>query len=111
MKQQLYNLEKIKELSDDDNDFIKAMVAIFITEIPRDLECLAMGVIEEDRTKVHEYAHKIKPSIDMFGLPCLSDILIMEAWGKSDDDMDIKEHFMRVNQELDMALIQLKRDF
>ncbi len=111
MKQQLYDLQKIKELSDNDADFIKDMVDMFITEIPRDLEHLAVAVIEDDRTRVHDYAHKMKPSIDMFGLKCLNDILIMEAWGRSDDEMDIKEHFMRVNQELDMALIQLKRDF
>lgn len=111
MKQPLYDLQKIIELSDNDPEFIKAMVDMFITEIPRDLEHLAVGVIEDDRTRVHEYAHKMKPSVDMFGLKCLADVLIIEAWGKSDDEMDIKEHFMRVNQELDMALIQLKRDF
>lgn len=111
MKQRLYNLQKLIELSDNDADFIKDMVEMFITEIPKDLEHLAVAIIDDDRERVHEYAHKMKPSIDMFGLECLSDILIIEAWGKSKDEMDIKEHFMRVNQELDMALIQLKRDF
>ncbi|EAS20014.1 Hpt domain-containing protein [Nonlabens mediterrranea] len=111
MKQTLYDLQKLIELSDNDADFIKDMVDMFITEIPKDLEHLAVAVIDNDRARVHEYAHKMKPSIDMFGLECLSDILIIEAWGKSQDEMDINEHFMRVNQELDMALIQLKRDF
>ena len=111
MKQTLYDLQKLKELSDNDAGFIKDMVNMFITEIPKDLEHLAVAIIDYDRARVHEYAHKMKPSIDMFGLDCLSDILIIEAWGKSNDEMEIKEHFMRVNQELDMALIQLKRDF
>ncbi|PQJ32158.1 hypothetical protein BST92_09580 [Nonlabens arenilitoris] len=111
MKQTLYDLQKLKELSDNDAGFIKDMVNMFITEIPKDLEHLAVAIIDDDRARVHEYAHKMKPSIDMFGLDCLSDILIIEAWGKSNDEMEIKEHFMRVNQELDMALIQLKRDF
>ncbi|MGJ8685477.1 MAG: Hpt domain-containing protein [Nonlabens sp.] len=111
MKEQLYNLQKIIDLSDNDPTFIKDMVDMFINEIPRDLEHLAVAVIEDDRASVHDYAHKMKPSLDMFGLSCLSDMLILEAWGKSKDEMEIKEHFMRINQELDMALIQLKRDF
>lgn len=111
MKQVIYDLQKLKELSDNDEAFIKDMVDVFITEMPRDLEHLAVAVIENDRKRVHEYAHKMKPSIDMFGLSCLSDVLIIEAWGKSNDEMPIKEHFSRINQELDMALIQLRRDF
>ena len=68
MKEILYNLEKIQELSDNDAGFIKAMVEIFITEMPRDLERLALALVEDDRTRVHEYAHKMKPSVDMLSL-------------------------------------------
>lgn len=107
----LYDLSKIIELSDNDTDFIKSMVDMFLEEIPKDLEHLAEGVVDTDRTKTHEYAHKMKPSIDMFGLSCLSDILLIEAWGKSNDPMDINEHFMRVHAQLEQAMVQLKRDF
>ncbi|PRP67025.1 Hpt domain-containing protein [Nonlabens agnitus] len=107
----LYDLSKIKELSENDPDFIKAMVDTFIEEIPEDLEQLAMGVVEDDRAAVHEYAHKMKPTVDMFGLSCLYDVLVLEAWGKSDDQMDINEHFMRVQEELQKTVTQLREDF
>ncbi len=111
MKNIDYDLSKIVELSDNDQDFIKSMVDMFLEEIPKDLDYLATAVVEEDRAKTHEYAHKMKPSVDMFGLDCLSDILILEAWGKSNDPMDINEHFMRVHAQLERAMLQLKRDF
>ena len=107
----LYNLSTIKELSEDDPEFIKAMVDTFIEEIPQDLEQLALGVVEDDREMVHEYAHKMKPTVEMFGLSCHYDVLVMEAWGKSDDQMDINEHFMRVQEDLQKTVIQLKEDF
>ncbi|BAO55705.1 Hpt domain-containing protein [Nonlabens marinus] len=106
-----YDLSKVRELSDDDADFIKAMVETFIEEIPMDLEQLAMAVVNDDRGLVHEYAHKIKPTVDMFGLSCLYDVLVLEAWGKSEDEMEINEHFMRVQEELQKAVDQLKEDF
>jgi len=111
MKNRDYDLSKIVELSDNDQDFIKSMVAMFLEEMPKDLEHLAQAVVDADRLKVHEYAHKIKPSVDMFGLPCLQDILIIEAWGKSSDPMDIEEYFVRAHVQLERAMMQLKSDF
>ena len=107
----IYDLSKIRELSDDDPDFIKAMVDTFVEEIPLDLDQLAIAVVQDNRNQVHEYAHKIKPTVDMFGLSCLYDVLILEAWGKSVDQMDINDHFMRVQEELQQAVDQLQADF
>ena len=107
----VYELSKVRELSDDDPEFIKAMVAVFVEEIPMDLEQLAVAVVEGNRAMVHEYSHKIKPTVDMFGLSCLYDVLVLEAWGKSDDQMDINEHFMRVQEDLQKAVEQLKADY
>ncbi|AZQ43846.1 Hpt domain-containing protein [Nonlabens ponticola] len=106
-----YNLDNIKVLSDNDPEFIKSMVEVFCLEIPQDLENLATGVVEDDRNKVHEYAHKIKPTVEMFGLSTHTDVLVLEAWGKSQDPMDISEHFMRVQEDLQATVKQLKEDF
>jgi hypothetical protein len=37
--------------------------------------------------------------------------MVLEAWGKSEDQMDINEHFMRVQEELQKAVDQLQADF
>lgn len=111
MKEINYDLKKIIELSDNDADFIKAMVDMFLEEIPKDLEKLAQAVVDEDRKITHEYAHKIKPTLDMFGLPCLQDVLMLEAWGKSTKELDINTYFMRAHAEIERVMLQLKRDF
>lgn len=111
MKEKQYNLAKVKALSEDDPEFIKAIVQAFIDEIPRDMELLTTAVTNGDRNSVHDYAHKMKPSIDMFGLPCLGDILMLEAWGKSNDPMDIRENLIRASMIVDKVIDQLKEDF
>lgn len=107
----IYNLSKISELSENDPDFIKAMVGTFLEEIPLDLDQLGMAVVKKDRAQVHEYAHKMKPTMDMFGLSALGDILVLEAWGKSQDLMDVNEYFIRVKDQVQVAVTQLQADF
>lgn len=111
MKKVNYNLSQIKEISDNDPGFIKEMVDAFVKEMPFDLEHLALAVTEGDRENVLRYAHKMKPSLELFGLKAHQQALALEAWGKSDVQKDILEDFMKLHQELEETLIQLKRDF
>jgi HPt (histidine-containing phosphotransfer) domain-containing protein len=111
MKKVFYNLSQIIELSDNDSEFIKLMVATFITEMSSDLDALAVAVLEEDRANVHGYAQKMKPSLELFGLKGHHMALKLEYWGGSQEEKDIHEDFMYLHQELEETLIQLRRDF
>lgn len=111
MKKVTYDLALINEISDNDPEFIKTMVDTFLQEMPLDLESLAIAVVEEDRENVHRYAHKMKPSLELFGLKGHHYALVLEAWGKSKEQKDIHEDFMSLHQELEETLIELQRDF
>jgi HPt (histidine-containing phosphotransfer) domain-containing protein len=111
MKKVFYNLSQIIELSDNDSEFIKLMVATFITEMSSDLDALTVAVLKEDRANVHGYAQKMKPSLELFGLKGHHMALKLESSGESQKKKDIQEDFMYLHQELEETLIQLKRDF
>jgi HPt (histidine-containing phosphotransfer) domain-containing protein len=111
MKKVTYDLSQIIELSDNDPNFIKLMVDTFIKEIPIDLDHLARAMKEEDRDDVRRYAHKIKPSLEMFGLHGYLNAMVLENWGKGDEIKDINKDFKFLNEELQETLNQLKRDF
>jgi HPt (histidine-containing phosphotransfer) domain-containing protein len=87
------------------------MVDTFVKEMPVDLERLAAAVVEEDRVNVHRFAHKMKPSLELFGLKSHEHAHNLEIWGKEDIQKDINEDFMILHQELENTLIELKRDF
>ena len=111
MKQISYDLTNVIAMSDNDSDFVKLMVHTFIKDIPRDLERLAVAVDEQDRAGVHRYAHRIKPTLELFGIESFKHAAALELWGKSDVEKNIKEDFLLLHQDLSKILIQLKRDF
>lgn len=111
MIKKIYNLQQLFAIADNDQNFINSMIYTFLQEMPSYLEQLVTAIQENNREKTHSYAHKIKPSVDLFGLPCLSDVLMLEAWGKSDDPLVFNEYMVRVKNQLDTAMLQLKRDY
>ena len=111
MKEVTYDLTQIIDMSDNDPDFIKLMVDTFMQEMPSDLDYLAMAMEKEDRENVHNYAHKMRPSLEMFGLKGHLNALALESWAKGEEIKDVNESFNFLYQELQETLIQLKNDF
>ncbi len=111
MKKRNYNLDKLKELAENNQEFIDDMVAVFLKEIPSDLTQLSGAVSSGNRMVVSEYASKIKPTIELFSLECLSDLSVLLEWSNSNDPMVITPYFNRVDQEIRTVISQLKEDF
>ena len=70
-----YNLDRVREMADNDEDFVAALVEAFLEEVPEDAERLKNAVSEKDYHEAYQAAHKMKPTIDLFELGVL-DILI-----------------------------------
>jgi PAS domain S-box-containing protein len=66
-----YNLNYLKEVSGNNQDFIHEMVNTFITTLPQTLEELADAIAVSDWGKVSRLAHQIKPSFTLMGLDSL----------------------------------------
>lgn len=111
MKTRHYDLKKIDDLSDHDKEFAQSLAEVFIEEIPEDMKHLADGVFENNREKVHEYAHKMKPTFDMFGLKTLKELKLLEAWGKSNENFGIEDILVQVQHEASLVIEELKEDF
>ena len=111
MKKTTYDLTQVQMISDNDPDFINTMVDTFLKEMPLDLENLASAVLEENRENVRLYAHKMKPSLELFGLKGHERAHNLEDWGKNTEQKDINEDFMFLHQELESTFLELERDF
>ncbi|MBT8321152.1 MAG: Hpt domain-containing protein, partial [Eudoraea sp.] len=60
----IYSLDKINEMAEGDTDFIESVIAVFLDEVPQDLENLEAAIESKDYDKVYKLAHKIKPNVD-----------------------------------------------
>lgn len=110
--EQYYKLHRVKELADDDMDFIKALAEAFLEEVPEDAERLERAVSQNDYRETYQAAHKMKPTIDLFELGVLEDLIIVQDWGKFEKKgEDCSAQLALVLAAVKRAVAEIKLDF
>ena len=107
-----YNLASVEEMAGGDQEFIRVVVQTFIEEIPPDLEAMNQAVAENNPGQAYQYAHKMKPNLQMFGLELMDQIKIIEEWSKSGKDKsEVDEAAKIISRKVKTAEEELKVDF
>ncbi|NRA91288.1 MAG: Hpt domain-containing protein [Psychroserpens sp.] len=107
-----YKLMRVRELADNDMDFVKSLAEAFLEEVPVDAERLKKAVAEEDYFNAYQAAHKMKPTVDLFELGVLDDLIIVQDWGKFEKvGEDCTRELHHVLTAVENATAELKRDF
>ena len=110
--EQHYKLYRVREMADNDEDFIVALAAAFLEEVPEDLERLKEAVANTDYYSAYQAAHKMKPTVDLFELGVLQDLIEVQDWGKFEKtEMDPTEKLSIVVTAVDNAVAEIKSDF
>ncbi len=108
-----YKLYRVRELADGDEDFIVALASAFLEEVPEDAARLKKAVHEKDYYTTYQAAHKMKPTIDMFELGVLTDLIEVQDWGKHEnkDNSDVSNQLQLVLEAVENATDEIKKDF
>ena len=110
--EQYYKLDKIRELADNDTDFIETLVSTFLEEVPEDARQLKIAVDSRDYLASYKAAHKMKPTVDLFELGVLDDLIEVQDWGKFEQrQKDITVQLDTVLSAISRAIQELKEDF
>lgn len=110
--EQHYKLYRVREMADGDEDFIAALAAAFLEEVPEDAERLEKAVADKDYYTAYQAAHKMKPTIDLFELGVLSNLIEVQDWGKFEKTgLDISQQLQTVLAAVDLAVEEIKADF
>jgi len=107
-----YKLDKVRELASGDEDFVAAIAAAFLEEVPEAIAQINEGLINKNCYQVYQNAHKIKPTIQMFDIAILEDVLVLQDWGKFEkvnEDASVEQE--RVNAVINAVVLELKSDF
>ncbi|SNZ02078.1 Hpt domain-containing protein [Flagellimonas pacifica] len=109
----IYNLDKINEMAEGDQDFITSVVSVFLEEVPADLEDLEKAINERDYENVYKLAHKIKPNVDLLGMEqTRATALEIETLGKSSTSMEeIEQKFPLLKKDVLQVISELQKDF
>ncbi len=77
-----YQLDQIEALADGDQEFILAIIHAFLEEVPEAVQQIQEGLKENNHYKVYQNAHKIKPTLSLFGVNLQKEILALQHWGE-----------------------------
>lgn len=107
-----YKLDRVREMADDDEDFIMALAAAFIEEVPEDAERLRKSVPEGDFKETYQAAHKMKPTIELFELGVFDELIEVQDWGKFEQsDKNVEAQLNTVLTAVENATNEIKADF
>ena len=102
----LYDLTYLSDASQDDPQFIKKLVGMFIDLIPGSMAELNESMKSGDMIQLRKTAHKMKSSIDLLGIISLSDPLKrLENIG--DNDPSLENQVAYLNSGISEVLAQL----
>ena len=107
-----YKLHRVRELAGDDQEFIETLVQTFLEEVPEDARQLQIAVDSRDYLKSYKVAHKMKPTIDLFELGVLDDLIEVQDWGKFEQkNKDVTNQLAKVMSAVEHAITELKADY
>jgi len=107
-----YDLKDVNEMAGGDDDFLKIIVQTFLEEIPPDVNSMVEAIDNGNPALAYQYAHKMKPNLQLFGLDLMEHILTIEAWSKGNAKEEAaKSASDRIATKVNLAQKQLKKDF
>lgn len=108
-----YNIKKLIEYVGEEEETIKEMVAIFLKTAPELLVQMVDACEKGDMNAASRTAHKLKPSLDVFGLDDLgAPIRKIEQSFKNDESPEmIRPVILLVEQRLALVLEQMHADY
>jgi hypothetical protein len=84
-----YNLDYLRSVSGNNQEFIREMVSTFIQTIPNVLGEMHSSIEKQDWNKLSRLAHQIKPSFILMGLDALrSNLVFIEENSKAEVNLE-----------------------
>ncbi|MBT8263152.1 MAG: Hpt domain-containing protein [Bacteroidia bacterium] len=107
-----YSIESLREVAGGDPDFMAVVAQTFLDEIPPDLQAMEDAIKNDNKELAYQFAHKMKPNLEMFGIEVLKDITTIESWTKtSKNKASVDENVRNVTSTLHAVFKELKADF
>ncbi len=109
----IYSLDKINEMAEGDEEFIKSVISVFLEEVPGDLQELEIAISNSNAEKAYQLAHKIKPNVDLLGMEQARAMAYeIETLGKGEGNMDeIRAKFPILKKDIEQVITELQNDF
>ena len=107
-----YSKESLSEIAGGDQEFMAIVAKTFLEEIPPDLKAMEEAIENNNRELAYQFAHKMKPNLEMFGLNLGKSITSIESWTRTlKNKSAIQDHLELVVSTVETVFVELKEDF
>lgn len=109
----IYNLDKIQEMAEGDEEFTISVISVFLDEVPADLYELEKSLGLKDYEAVYKLAHKIKPNVDLLGMEQARAVALqIETLGRNgENNGEIERLLPLLKKDIHQVISELKNDF
>jgi PAS domain S-box-containing protein len=83
----LFNLDKLRTISNNNKEFMREMIALFIQESNEAIEKIMDSQIQSEYATIRKIVHKIKPSVEVMGVASIAKE-IKQIEETSEDNID-----------------------
>lgn len=107
-----YSIESLSEIAGGDKDFMLIVAKTFLEEIPPDIKAMGEAIENNNRELAYQFAHKMKPNLEMFGLDLGKEITSIETWTKNlKNKSTIEAQLKNIVTTVEIVFDELKEDF
>jgi len=107
-----YSIESLREISGGDTEFMAVVAQTFLEEIPPDLRSMEEAIENDNKELAYQFAHKMKPNLEMFGIDLQKEITSIETWSRtSKSNTIIADHLQNISSTLSAVFKELQEDF
>jgi len=86
VEEKLFSLKRLEDLAAGSDDFVQSMVETFIEHLPKQVSDLVDAFKIKDYKRMADAAHKVKPSLDLFEIKGLKEVIrSIEKQGRHGD--------------------------
>jgi len=107
-----YDLYQLEDMSGGDKEFMQTVVEAFLTEISPDLQSMQMVIDNDNHKMAYQFAHKMKPNLEMFGIDLIREISAMERWADSNKPTSaIRPQLDTIITLINNAIEEMRKDW
>ncbi len=106
------DLTYLRDMSDNDKDFIREMVQSFINQSPGNIKKLWLHHTNSELDEIANLIHKIKPSITFMGIHDLKDLILQIEENAKNKKIDaLKDQLDKFEKICKLAIKELNEEF
>jgi len=113
MSHPVYSILVLKELSDNNEVFIREMIELFVTETRPLLTGIEAGIIAKEAVLVNKLVHSIKSNMNTYGITGAAEKLLFiekETIAHTRWEL-VQQTFEEVKAQILAAIFQMEKDY